>query len=120
MLVKHRELTGKIIKRFYPVCDDLGYGFLEKVYENSLAIELRRGELAVVQQAPIKVYYAGVVAGMLRRSVGRGRCDRRAQGRAGIGKGARGAVAELSEGDTLSGGAAAQLWSQARDQAESV
>ena len=40
-----------------------GYGFLEKVYENSLVIELRRMKLEVVQQAGIKVYYAGVAVG---------------------------------------------------------
>ncbi|NIO68591.1 MAG: GxxExxY protein [Anaerolineae bacterium] len=63
MLVKHEQLTEKIIKGFYTVYRALGYGFLEKVYENSLAIELRKMRLEVVQQAEIKVYYAGVVVG---------------------------------------------------------
>ena len=63
MLVKHEELTEQIIKGFYTVYRALGYGFLEKVYENSLAIELRKMKLAVVQQAEIKVHYAGVVVG---------------------------------------------------------
>jgi GxxExxY protein len=63
MLVKHEQLTEQIIKGFYIVYRALGYGFLEKVYENSLAIELRRMKLEVVQQAEIKVYYAGVVVG---------------------------------------------------------
>jgi GxxExxY protein len=63
MLVKHEQLTGQIIKAFYAVYQALGYGFLEKVYENSLAIELRKMRLEVVQQAEIKVYYAGVVVG---------------------------------------------------------
>ena len=63
MLVKHEQLTGQIIKAFYAVYHALGYGFLEKVYENSLAIELRKMRLEVVQQAEIKVYYAGVVVG---------------------------------------------------------
>jgi GxxExxY protein len=56
-------LTEQIIKGFYTVYRALGYGFLEKVYENSLAIELRKMKLEVVQQAEIKVYYAGVVVG---------------------------------------------------------
>jgi GxxExxY protein len=63
MLVKHEQLTEQIIKGFYTVYRALGYGFLEKVYENSLAIELRKMRLEVVQQAEIKVYYAGVVVG---------------------------------------------------------
>ena len=63
MLVKHEQLTEQIIKGFYTVYRALGYGFLEKVYENSLAIELRKMKLEVVQQAEIKVYYAGVAVG---------------------------------------------------------
>jgi GxxExxY protein len=39
---KHKELTKKIIKAFYNVYNVLGYGFLEKVYENALIIELER------------------------------------------------------------------------------
>ena len=54
---KHSNITGQIIKAFYKVYNILGYGFLEKVYENALAIELRERGLSVVQQAPIKVYY---------------------------------------------------------------
>jgi len=63
MLVKHEQLTEQIIKGFYTVYRALGYGFLEKVYENSLAIQLRKMKLEVVQQAEIKVHYAGVVVG---------------------------------------------------------
>jgi GxxExxY protein len=63
MLVKHEQLTEQIIKGFYTVYRALGYGFLEKVYENSLAIELRKMRLEVVQQAQIKVYYTGVAVG---------------------------------------------------------
>jgi len=54
---KYSELTEKIIKASYEVYNELGYGFLEKVYENALALELKSAELPVVQQAPIKVYY---------------------------------------------------------------
>ena len=61
--MKHGELTEQIIRAFYNVYNTLGYGFLEKVYENALAIELRKMGLAAVQQAPIMVYYAGAVVG---------------------------------------------------------
>lgn len=54
----HEELTGKIIRCFYKVYNELGYGFLEKVYENALTIELLNNNISCIQQAPIKVYYA--------------------------------------------------------------
>lgn len=54
---KHSELTEKIIKAFYKVYNTLGYGFLEKVYENAIFIELESIGLNVRKQEPIKVYY---------------------------------------------------------------
>ncbi len=54
---KHQDITRLIIKAFYNVYNKLGYGFLEKVYENALMIELRKLELNTVAQVPIKVYY---------------------------------------------------------------
>lgn len=59
----HKQLTNKIIAAFYKVYNTLGYGFLEKVYENALAHELRQQGLDVRQQMPIKVYYDGQVVG---------------------------------------------------------
>lgn len=59
----HRELTNKIIGAFYKVYNTLGYGFLEKVYENSLKIELRSLGLKVEQQKNIKVNYEGYEVG---------------------------------------------------------
>lgn len=53
----HEELTDKIIRCFYNVYNGLGYGFLEKVYENALLIELRNSGLIAENQFPIKVYY---------------------------------------------------------------
>ncbi len=50
----HGDLTDLIIKSFY---NTLGYGFLEKVYENALKIELLKLGLKVEQQKNIKVYY---------------------------------------------------------------
>jgi GxxExxY protein len=60
---KHRDLTEKIIMAFYNVYNALGYGFLEKVYENALMIELKRIGLSVKAQWPIHVYYAEKIVG---------------------------------------------------------
>lgn len=54
---KHSELTDKIIKCYYKVYNTLGYGFLEKVYERAMCIELRGAGLVVDEQKPIEVYY---------------------------------------------------------------
>ena len=56
-------LTEKIIGCAFQVSNTLGSGFLEKVYENALAIELRKIDLDVKQQAPIKVLYDRAVVG---------------------------------------------------------
>lgn len=55
--LKHSDLTDKIIKAYYDVYNQLGYGFLEKVYENALLIELRKKGLFCVAQLPIEVFY---------------------------------------------------------------
>lgn len=55
--ILHKEITGKIIEAFYKVNNTLGYGFLEKVYENAMKIELIRMGLKVEQQKNIRVYY---------------------------------------------------------------
>lgn len=57
------ELTEVIIGAFYDVYNALGYGFLEKVYENALKHELKKRGLRVESQKPIKVYYDGVIVG---------------------------------------------------------
>ena len=53
----HSALTEKIIQAFYEVYNTLGYGFLEKVYENALMIELEERDLYAEQQNGVKVYY---------------------------------------------------------------
>ncbi len=60
---KHAALTDRIIGAFFTVYNRLGYGFTEKVYENALALELRKLGLRVEQQKPISVYYDGQVVG---------------------------------------------------------
>jgi GxxExxY protein len=57
------QLTRTVIGAVYRVSNTLGIGFLEKVYENALAIELRNSGLAVEQQFPLRVFYCGVPVG---------------------------------------------------------
>jgi GxxExxY protein len=57
------ELTEKIIGAFYDVYNALGYGFLEKVYENALKLELESRGHRVVNQMPIKVLYRNEIVG---------------------------------------------------------
>ena len=57
------ELTYKINGAVFEVNRILGHGFLEKVYENALAHELRKAGLQVQQQHGITVYYDGVAVG---------------------------------------------------------
>jgi len=60
---KHTDITELIIKAFYKVYNTLGYGFLEKVYRNAMAIELRQLGLEVISESRILVYYDGEVVG---------------------------------------------------------
>lgn len=59
----YQELTDVIIKTFYEVYNELGYGFLEKVYQNSLYLELKNKGYNVEAQKRIIVYYKGVEVG---------------------------------------------------------
>ena len=63
MSLKYGELTSDILNAFYAVYNSLGYGFLETVYENALAHELRKRGHRVEQQAPITVRYDNIVVG---------------------------------------------------------
>lgn len=56
---KHKDLTERIIEAFYRVYNVLGYGFLEKVYENALLVELVKMGIPVKAQCPIQVLYDG-------------------------------------------------------------
>ncbi len=60
---KHSDITALIIKAYYNVYNQLGYGFLEKVYENSLLIELEKFDLECISQSPIHVYYNNIKVG---------------------------------------------------------
>ncbi|KPK06376.1 MAG: GxxExxY protein [Anaerolineae bacterium SG8_19] len=61
--MEDEELTKKVIGCAFKVHNSLGSGFLEKVYENALRIELSGAGLRVEQQRPIQVYYQGEVIG---------------------------------------------------------
>lgn len=61
--ILHQEITEKIISCFYTVYNELGYGFLEKVYENALKIELQSNGLTCVTQKRIDVFYNDEVVG---------------------------------------------------------
>ncbi len=55
--LKHNEITDKVIRAYYSVYNSLGYGFLEKVYENAMLIELEKMKVFVERQKKIIVYY---------------------------------------------------------------
>ena len=59
----HADLTKEIISAFYEVYNTLGYGFLEKVYENSLMIELMDRRFKVENQKSISVHFKGRITG---------------------------------------------------------
>ena len=61
--ILHKELTGSILKLFYEVYNELGYGFLEKVYQNALYNELKNNGFEVESQKQIKVYYKNIEVG---------------------------------------------------------
>jgi GxxExxY protein len=60
---KYKELTEKIIGIFYKVYNNLGYGFLEKVYENAMMIEFKKENISAVSQYAIKVFYQDKIVG---------------------------------------------------------
>lgn len=57
------KLTGQIIKIFYKVYNNLGHGFLEKVYHNALMIELRKAGFNFETKKEITVYYENEIVG---------------------------------------------------------
>ncbi len=60
---KFVELTEKIIEIYYRVYNKLGYGFLEKIYENAMMIEFKKENISAVSQSAIKVLYEGEIVG---------------------------------------------------------
>lgn len=62
-ILLHEELTKSILKVFYDVYNELSYGFLERVYQNSLYYELKSNGFKVETQKRIKVYYKEIEVG---------------------------------------------------------
>jgi len=62
-MLSQNEITEKIIGAAYQVANTLGCGFLEKVYENALFIEIRKTGLTAVKQHALQVFYNGEVVG---------------------------------------------------------
>ena len=61
--LKHKELTERILKVYYEVYNEQGFGYLESVYERAMAIALADAGLRVQRQVPIAVYFRGQVVG---------------------------------------------------------
>lgn len=61
--INFSTLTEKVIRAAYTVHNTLGAGFLEKVYENAMLIELREAGLRAESQYPVKVLYKGFIVG---------------------------------------------------------
>lgn len=59
----YKELTGEILKAYYDVYNELGYGFLERVYQNAMFFELQLRGLTVEVQKKITVYYKDIPVG---------------------------------------------------------
>jgi GxxExxY protein len=61
--ILHKELSESILKVFYEVYNELGYGFLEKVYQNAMYLELKSQGFKVEAQKQIRVYYKNELVG---------------------------------------------------------
>lgn len=59
----HQELTKKIIGIYYDVYNELGYGFLERVYQNAMLIELKKRGFQVECSKKLIVYYKQDIVG---------------------------------------------------------
>ena len=60
----HQELTKSIIGIYYNVYNELGYGFLEKVYHKAMIIELNKNGYEVEHEKKIEVFYKNEVVGI--------------------------------------------------------
>ncbi len=65
----HQDITQKIIKAFYKVYNTLGYGFLERVYQKAILVELRKMGFHCQEESPVEVYYEGYNVGDYRADI---------------------------------------------------
>lgn len=63
MSLLHQKITDSVLKVYYDVYNSLGYGFLEKVYQNAMYFELINAGYKVEAQKPIKVYLRNQLIG---------------------------------------------------------
>jgi GxxExxY protein len=63
MSLLHESITSTILKVYYEVYNELGYGFLEKVYQNAMYLELKSRGFKVEAQKQIKVYFKKQLVG---------------------------------------------------------
>jgi GxxExxY protein len=63
MELQHKDVTEQIIGAAFEVYRELGYGFLEKVYQRAMQHKLQRRGLQAETEHKIKVYYKGVIVG---------------------------------------------------------
>jgi len=63
MILIHEEITKPIIGAAFEVYRTLGYGFLEKVYQKAMQVELLQQELQVELEHPFKIHYKGAIIG---------------------------------------------------------
>ena len=61
--MEEKDLTGRIINKFYKVYNALGYGFIESIYHNAMMLELTGDGMLVDTEKPIAVHYEGRVVG---------------------------------------------------------
>jgi len=61
--MEYEEITHKIIGAAYQVFNQLGFGFLESVYQNAMIIELAKYDLKVEPEKPLQVFYDDQVVG---------------------------------------------------------
>ena len=67
--LKHEALTGKIIGCFYDVYNEMGYGFLESVYEECMALALSEAGVHIARQVALPVYFRGRKVGDFRADI---------------------------------------------------
>jgi GxxExxY protein len=65
-VLKHQELTARIIRVFFEVYNELGFGFLESVYAEALGSAFREAGLTVEREMPLEVRFRGRVVGQFR------------------------------------------------------
>lgn len=61
--IVHKELSYKVVGLAMEVHSKLGFGFLEKVYENALMVLFEKHEIPAQQQVPLRIYFEGKPVG---------------------------------------------------------